>query len=112
MTKGTHLGEFELYVMAALLQLGDEAYGGSIRDQIETRAARSASIGTVYATLARLAEKGYVTFWTSEPIPVRGGRARKHVRLTDAGQRAFRASSRSLANMLRDLEPTWGRGTR
>ena len=31
MGKGQYLGEFELYVMAALARLGDEAYGMTIR---------------------------------------------------------------------------------
>lgn len=100
MVKGKYLGEFELHVLAALRQLGDDAYGVTIRREIELRAQRITSLGAVYATLQRLEDKGYVTFWISAPEPVQGGRARKHARLTTAGQRALRESVRALERML------------
>ena len=103
MAKGDLLGEFELYILAALEQLGDDAYGVTIRDEIEQRSRRSTSFGAVYATLDRLARKGYVTFWISAPQPVQGGRARKHARLTPAGRRALRDSVRAIDRMLEGL---------
>jgi len=105
MAKGQYLGEFELYVMAALARLGDEAYGMTIRREIEDRSGRAVAIGGVYATLARLAEKGYVTFRISEPRPVQGGRARKHVLLTASGRRALTQSTTMLTRMLPGLAP-------
>jgi DNA-binding PadR family transcriptional regulator len=54
----------------------------------------------VYATLSRLADKGYVAFRVSDPRPVQGGRARKHARLTAAGERALRASTAMLIKMI------------
>ena len=103
MPKGDHLGEFELYVLAALVRLGDDAYGVSIRQEIEARTGRATAIGAVYATLGRLADKGLVTFWISDPQPVPGGRARKHARLTPAGRRALRTSARALVSLLGGL---------
>ena len=103
MSKGDLLGEFELYVLAALEQLGDGAYGVTVREEIERRSRRQTSFGAVYATLDRLARKGYVTFWVSDPEPVQGGRARKHARLTPAGRRAFRESVRAIDRMLEGL---------
>lgn len=100
MPKGQYLGEFELYVMSALSLLGDEAYGMTIRQEIERRSGRRVAIGAVYATLARLAAKGYVAFRVSDPLPVQGGRARKHARLTPAGRRALSASTAMLARMI------------
>ena len=55
---GRFLAEFELYVMLAIAQLGDDAYGAAIRQEIESRTQRPVSIGALYATLvgrARLA---------------------------------------------------------
>ncbi len=106
MTKGKYLAEFELYVMSALSLLGDEAYGVTIRREIEERSGRSVAIGAVYATLARLADKGLVSFRVSEPLPVQGGRSRKHARLTAAGRRALAASTEMLARMIPALSPT------
>jgi DNA-binding PadR family transcriptional regulator len=103
MPRGAHLGEFELHVLAALVRLGDEAYGVSVRDDIVERTGRRVSIGAVYASLGRLADKGYVAFWFSDPLPMRGGRARKHAQITAAGQRALRDATRTLAAMLEGL---------
>ena len=82
MPKGRFLAEFELYVMAALAHLGEHAYGLKIRQEIERRSGRSVAIGAVYATLARLESKGFVSSHISEPRPVPGGRSRQHVALT------------------------------
>ena len=100
MPKGQYLAEFELYVMSALALLGEDAYGVTIRQTIAERSGRDVAIGAVYATLARLAEKGYVSFRVSEPLPVQGGRSRKYVRLTAAGRHALRRSTTMLAKMI------------
>jgi DNA-binding PadR family transcriptional regulator len=100
MARGTYLAEFELYVMLAVLRLKGEGYGVSIRREIEERTGRPVSIGAVYATLGRLGDKGLVTFSVSDPLPVPGGRSRKFVQLTDAGQSALETSSAMLRNMM------------
>jgi PadR family transcriptional regulator PadR len=106
MPKGKYLGEFELYDMSALALLGEEAYGVTIRREIEERSGRRVAIGAVYATLARLADKGLVSFRVSEPLPVQGGRSRKHARLTAAGKRALTASTEMLGKMIPALSST------
>jgi DNA-binding PadR family transcriptional regulator len=105
MAKGDVVGEFELYVMLALAHLGDAAYGVTIRREIEARTGRTVAIGAVYATLARLEEKGRVRFRVSDPQPVQGGRARKYFSLTGAGTRALRHSTAMLARMMAGLSP-------
>ena len=71
------LGEFEQLVLLAVLRLGSDAYGATIRREIETRAARELSISAVYTTLQRLEQKGLVRSRMGEPLPERGGRGRK-----------------------------------
>ena len=105
MAKGDFVGEFELYVLLALAHLGVEAYGVTIRREIETRTQREVAIGSVYATLARLEEKGLVRFRVSDPQPIQGGRARKHCFLTAAGERALRHSTTMLARMMAGWSP-------
>ena len=100
MPKGAFLGEFEIYVLLALSQLGDEAYGNAIRREIEGRTGREIAVGAVYATLGRLDDKGLVRFTLSSPDPVPGGRARKCFRLTSAGGRALRHSTTMLVRMM------------
>ncbi len=100
MPKGSHLAEFEVYVMLAVARLGDgDAYGVTIRQEIETRTGRPVAIGAVYATLGRLHDKGFVSFSYSDPDPVQGGRARKLVALSRAGRRALEHTVSSLARM-------------
>ena len=108
MAKGQHLAEFEIYVMAALVRLGEEAYGMTVRQEIEARSGRAVAIGAVYATLERLSGKGYVRFHVSDPRPVQGGRARKHACLTAAGRRAFDEAASMMLRML----PGTARGSR
>jgi PadR family transcriptional regulator PadR len=102
--RSEHLSDFELFVMLAIAALDDGAYGVSIATRINDRTGRDVSIGAVYATLGRLADKGYVSFRVSEPEPVRGGRARKLVSLTPAGMRALRRTSEEIGRMLDDTQ--------
>lgn len=94
------LAEFELYVMLAVARLGEEAYGVSIRREIEGRTGRPVSVGALYATLARLGDKDLMKFEVSEPRPVPGGRARKYCRLTPQGRAALEHSTSMLARMM------------
>ncbi|MGE5833431.1 MAG: PadR family transcriptional regulator [Acidobacteriota bacterium] len=100
MPKGDFIGEFELYVMLAIIHLGDDAYGIRIRQEIERRTGREIVIGAVYATLGRLRDKQLVGFTLSAPEPVQGGRARKHYLLTPDGVRALRHSTSMLTRMM------------
>jgi PadR family transcriptional regulator len=104
MPKGDSLGEFEILVLAALQRLGDDAYAVTIQRDIEQRARRSAALGAIHATLGRLADKGFVLFRISDPIPVPGGRARKYARITAAGARALRDAAAALSRMIDGLE--------
>jgi PadR family transcriptional regulator PadR len=97
---GPFLAEFELYVMLAIARLGEAAYGASIRREIEARTGRPVSVGALYATLARLGDKGLLRFRVSEPEPTRGGRSRKHCTLTPAGKSALRHSTAMLTRMM------------
>jgi len=89
--------------MLALLRLGANAYSVSIRQEIERRSGHDVAIGAIYATLTRLEEKRFVSPWLSDPLPIRGGRARKHWKLTALGERALKNAASSLASMLDGL---------
>lgn len=103
MSKGKFLAEFEIYIMLALARLEDDAYGVSIRQEIEAKTGRPVSIGAVYATLARLGDKGLVEFHTSDPLPVQGGRSRKYFHLTREGRAALSHSTEMLSRMMEGL---------
>ena len=84
------IGEFELAILLSVGLLRDEAYGVAVRAAVSKRLGRDCSIGAVYTTLQRLENKGLVKSWTSDPTPVRGGRAKRYFELTAAGDRAIR----------------------
>lgn len=92
--KGDNIGEFEEIVMLAVRSLGDDATGASIQERLEREAGRSATLGAIYAALDRGHRKGLVDSWLGESTPVRGGRRRRHYRVTAAGEDALEASRR------------------
>ena len=104
-----NVGDFEQLVLLGVLQLGEDAYGAAIRQEIHARSGRDVSIGAVYTTLDRLEQKGLLRSWTGEPTPQRGGRRRKFYELRPAGMTAIRASYRAVramaAGLERQLEP-------
>lgn len=98
------LGEFEHFVLLAVLRLGDQAYGATIRRDIEERAGRELSISATYVTLDRLEDKGLIRSWIGEPTAQRGGRRRKHVALTARGRKVLALNHRALRVMAEGLE--------
>ncbi len=105
MPKGDFLGAFEEIVLLALVQLGDDAYGMTIRREIEDRSGRTVSIGAVYSTLDRLQFKGLVSSSYSSGSEARRGRAKRYFKLEPAGAKSLSRSNEILANMWSGLEP-------
>ena len=99
MNKTTYLGELEQMILLAVLRLGDDAYGMSIRDELETKAGRDVNRSAAYITLERLAKKGYLATRMGDPSPERGGRAKRYYDLTGAGREALRVSGRALMSL-------------
>ncbi|MEM8815871.1 MAG: PadR family transcriptional regulator [Pseudomonadota bacterium] len=105
MPKNRNLGEFEILVLAALLRLRDDAYGSTIREEIEARTGRSVTVGALYATLSRMEDKLYITSRTGEATPQRGGRAKRYYDLTPLGREQLERSVTALNNMLEGVVP-------
>src|SRR5260370_37285727 len=53
-----YLGEFEHIVLLAVLRLGDQAYGVTVRRGIEARTRRAVFFWCIYATLTCFEAKG------------------------------------------------------
>lgn len=96
MPKGDSLGELEQITLLALLRLGPEAYGVTIRNEIRERTGRSITPGTIYPTLRRLENKGFVESRVGPPTSERGGRSKRHYRLLPEGVAALRAAWKTL----------------
>jgi PadR family transcriptional regulator PadR len=93
------LGTLELAALLSVVRLGDDAYGLAVRKDLVERTGRELSVGAVYTTLQRLEDKGFLRSRASAPLPVRGGRSRRHYSLTGAGARAIRDAERHAASI-------------
>jgi PadR family transcriptional regulator PadR len=85
------LGEFEYLLITAAAGLGDNAYGVSIREEIETTTGRKCSLGALYTTIERLEKKGLLKTWMGDATAERGGRAKRMVRVTPKGVHAAKS---------------------
>jgi PadR family transcriptional regulator, regulatory protein PadR len=103
MSDRDYLGEFEHIVVLALLRLGDQAYGVTVRQEIESRIEREVSIGAIYATLDRLEAKGYVKSHLGDPTPERGGRSKRYFKVSARGVTAVNRTHRAIQNMTAGL---------
>jgi PadR family transcriptional regulator, regulatory protein PadR len=100
----TYLGELEQIVLLAVMRLGEEAYATPILDEIEARAGRTIARGALYTALDRLETKGCLTSRMGEPLPERGGRARRYFTVTPAALRALKQSRLALLRLWRGIE--------
>lgn len=92
MSDRSQLGDLEELVLLAVLRLGEEAYGASVREELREHANRTVSISTVYVTMMRLEEKGLAGSWMGEPSGERGGKAKRHFRVSSEGVAALEAT--------------------
>jgi PadR family transcriptional regulator PadR len=85
--KGDRLGEFEEFTLLAVRALGDQPYAVPIQQYVEKVTGRTISIGSIYAALARLEEKGFLRSAMSEAMPERGGKSKRIHTVTPRGLR-------------------------
>ena len=98
------LGEFEQVVLLAILRLGDEAYGLTIRTEISECTGRDPSPGALYTTLDRLEEKGLLASRFGDPTPQRGGRAKRYFTVNATGVKTLVHYQRGYRRLLEGLE--------
>ncbi len=91
---GDHLGRFEHFLLLALLRLGDDAYGMTIRRELAEHTDRDVAVGAIYTALARLERRGLVQSWLGEPTEERGGKAKRHYRAARRRQACAREDRR------------------
>jgi DNA-binding PadR family transcriptional regulator len=98
------LGELEQLVLLAVLRVGKDAYGVPVHDEIQQRAGRDLTLGTIYKTLSRLEEKGLASSYIGEPTAERGGRRTRCYVVTAAGKRSLEAAFNTLRRMAAGLD--------
>ena len=96
----THtIGDFEQLILFALVRLGADAYGVSIRGDIEKRTGRTVSAGALYTALDRMEQRGLVASRLGDPTPQRGGKRKRLYTLQPPGERALARAYESLRLM-------------
>ncbi len=104
MPNETFPGEFEQMLMLAILRLGSGAYGAALMQELENTAGRRVSRGSIYVTIDRMEDKGWVECTMSDPLPERGGRPRRLVQVTAAGRAELRKSREALFRLWNGVE--------
>jgi PadR family transcriptional regulator PadR len=101
------LPDVELLTLLAVARMADGAYGVGILDEIRASSGKEVSIAAVYAALERLERHGLIRAGLSDPLPDRGGRARRQFRVTAAGRSRLRQERAAAMRIwrLKPLEP-------
>src|SRR6186997_3264585 len=102
------ISNFELMVMLALIRLGDDAYGVPISQEIEEQSGHDVAMGSVYAALERLQDRGFVSSSIGEPTPERGGRAKKYFKVTGKGMKVVQETQQTLTRLWKGLPKLQG----
>jgi DNA-binding PadR family transcriptional regulator len=97
------LSALEQQVLLAVIGLHPNAYGISIADHVERRAGYEPPVGSIYAAIDRLVEKGYVRTRQGEPTAARRGKRKLYVTITAPGQIALEQSLRAISSLSRGL---------
>lgn len=87
--KRIQLGEFEEVVLLTVGVLHGNAYGVTIKDEIERRLDREVTIGALQITLRRLESKGFLKSKSGESNESRRGRPKLFFEITAYGKKAL-----------------------
>ena len=105
MAKNTPMPNQREAIILSILVRG-EKYGREVRTDYETRTKQAMPLGSLYVTLDRMEEKGFVASRMGESDPGRGGNRRKYFKLTASGfaslnavQQMFSVPRRGMANV-------------
>ena len=79
------LGAFEELVLLTVGVLQDNAYGVTIKIELETQLQKKVSLGALYAALQRLEDKGWVNSRVGGITEKQGGRRKQYYDITKEG---------------------------
>ncbi|HEX6226015.1 MAG TPA: helix-turn-helix transcriptional regulator [Chryseolinea sp.] len=93
--KRIQLGEFEEIVLLTVGVLHGNAFGVTIKDEIEQRLDREVAIGALQVTLRRLESKGFLKSKQGDTNEARRGRPKLFFEITAYGKKALDYSKES-----------------
>ncbi len=86
------IGEFEELVLLAVCILDGNAYGITVKNEVEKHSRRSVLLGAVHITLYRLQDKGLLKSELAGASEKRGDRRKRLFKVTKRGMEYLRAS--------------------
>jgi len=104
--KKYQIGEFEEIVLLTVGILHGNAYGITIKDEIEERLKRAVSVGALQITLRRLETKGYLKSKHGDTETTRGGRPKLYFTITASGKKALEHSRATRNELWKALPQT------
>jgi DNA-binding PadR family transcriptional regulator len=102
--KGDRLGEFEELTLLAVRAIEPPVYGVPVQRFVERTTGRAATMGAIYAALARLEAKGYLRSTLGAPTPERGGKRKRLFEVTAAGMRTLKSLRSARERIWRAIE--------
>ena len=84
------LSRSEEMFLLAIWRLQDNAYGVTIRNNLQEVTGKTWAFGALFITLDRLVKKGFLISFLTEPTPERGGRSKRIYKLTAEGLGALK----------------------
>ena len=85
-----NLSVLEEIILTAVLRLGNDAYGVTVRQKAEEVTGKDILYGTLYNTLDQLVRKGLLSKTQGRPTAERGGRSKMYYHVTSDGLRSLR----------------------
>lgn len=101
--KKIQLGEFEEVVLLTVGILHGNAYGVTIKDEIEQRLDREVTIGALQVTLRRLESKGFLNSKQGDSSESRRGRPKLYFEITAYGKKALEYTKESRDELWKSL---------
>ena len=98
------LSSHDEMLLLAILSLGDNAYGLTIRKEISRATGKDWSIGAIYDPLYRLEKRGYVESSLTDPTEERGGRSKRIFQITAGGNEALREQKTIRDNLWKKIQ--------
>ena len=109
MKKPASIGQLEQLALTAIVGPRDDAYGVTIHNRVsELSHPKRISLASIYVTLDRLEDKGFIKSRLSDPTPERGGRAKRCYQVEALGERVLQESAQTAKRIWDSIVQVWG----
>ena len=98
-----YLTKSEEILLLAIWRLEDNAYGVTVRKQVQSMTNEEMTYGTLYSALDQLVKKEYAYKSTGDPTPQRGGRRKIYYTISPKGFEALKEAQALTKNLWSDI---------